>query len=214
MHTACNSIYFVRTIALCTRGKRHFIWSVVFKMITLFLYVFHKSKICLENRRGCLFEWIYSVVIPLKSQLSCSQRRVMSPGKSFFIWLQLHIEYEIFSSSCWQSYGLQAMSRSAGCSILFDETRTHFTLDTSACISSVMHVLSASVEHNEKSRGYSTVILSLWVMDPFCQLAAPAAETQTASVTAASMSASAQWQKPLHYWIYRAECVAHSGYEN
>lgn len=37
---------------------------------------------------------------------------------------------------------------------------THFTLDLSVCISSVMHVLSGSVEHNEESSGYSTVILT------------------------------------------------------
>lgn len=41
---------------------------------------------------------------------------------------------------------------------------THFTLDQSVCISPVMRVLSGSVEHNEKSRGHSAVILSYWVI--------------------------------------------------
>lgn len=41
---------------------------------------------------------------------------------------------------------------------------THFTLGVFVRISTVMHVPGDSLEHNEKSRGYSAVTLSYWVI--------------------------------------------------
>lgn len=49
---------------------------------------------------------------------------------------------------------------------------------------------------------------SLLLSHPRSWLPLPAGrDTQTASVTAVSLSASVQLQRPLHYWIYRAESV-------